>query len=511
MEAVVKTSPCWATVPAAVAETPACRALLTYTDKKVERLLREHKRALWKRARYGEEWYDGMAEKLAAAKRPCLLYRDEDGVYKTYAGLAGEVAKTFGLEYRDDNGLYPELGFFPWKKQPPPLREYQKEAVDRLGAARHAGVEIGTGLGKSLIIAYLVHAHGLKTVVMAPSKSIASQLYTMFSEYLGKARVGMYGDGKKQFKQVTVAISAALAKVTPGSEAWNSLCDAKVFVADESHLVPAETINEVCTGLLRDVPYRYFFSATQTRNDGSELLLHGIAGPMVYRMTVEDGINAGFLAGLSFKMFRVTSQAPSCSDDPNELTRIHLLYNPAVNALAGAIATRASQQLGQQTLILVDELPQIVSLGPHIRVPYEFAHGGIPYMSANDRARVTRGEDVRNLRDILPNRFHKSDVVDLVKRFNAGEIPVLVGTSAICTGTDIQTAHNLILIQGGKSEVKFRQAVGRGTRRVPGKKEHCTIVDFDVTNVATLHRHAQTRADVYNGILGPVAFVEVGR
>ena len=511
MRDVEKTTPCWASVPAEIACNPACAALLTYTDKKADRALREHKRAAWKRKRMGDEDYDQMTRDLEASRRPCLLFRDPDGSYRTYAGLGGDVAKTFGVSYRDRADLYPDEGLMSWRRQPPPLRDYQSAALAELIAARHAGVEIGTGLGKSHIIAHLVHHYGLRTVVMAPSVSIASQLHTMLTDYLGSAKVGMYGDGKHQLRQVTVAISAALVKVSPGSEAWDHLGGARVFIADESHLVPADTINDVCTGLLHAVPYRFFFSATQTRNDGSELLLRGITGPMVYRMTVEDGVRAGHLAGISFRVFRVESGAPSHTDDPNELTRAHLLYNPAVNAIAGSIATRASVQLGQQTLILVDELPQIVALGPHIRVHYEFAHGGIPYMSARDRAREERGQDVRNLRDILPERFHKSDVVDLVRRFNAGEIPVLVGTSAICMGTDIQTAHNLIMIQGGKSEVKFRQAVGRGTRRVPGVKEHCTVVDFDVTNVAVLHRHALARAAVYNGILGPVAYVGGGK
>ena len=506
---VRKTSPCWARIPDEIGGNPACAKFLTYRDKKVERLLREHKKASWKRERYGEERYDGETASLTVRRDPCLLFRDDQGFF-TYAGLGDEVAKTFGADF-EDTVEYPETGHLPWKKVPPQLRPYQAEALETLLGGKHAGVEVGTGLGKSLIIASLVQRLGLRTVVIAPSVSIASQLLTLLTDCFGKARVGMYGDGKKQIKHITVAISAALTKVVPGSDVWGELSAAQVFIADESHLVPAETIKEVCTGLFVGVPYRFFFSATQTRNDGSELLLRGITGPMVYRMTVEDGIKAGFLADLSFKVFRVTSTAPSYGDDPNDLTRRHLLYNPSVNALAGAIATRAALQLNQQTLILVDELPQIVALEPYLRVEFEFAHGGIPYMSAKDRARAEKGYEVRDLRNILPARFHTSDVVDQVARFNAGKILVLVGTSAICTGTDIQAAHNLILIQGGKSEVKFRQAVGRGTRRVPGRKEHCTIVDFDVTNIDTLHRHAMERASTYRGILDKLEYVGVQR
>lgn len=504
MTAIKKISPTTILIPREIADNPICRKLLTYRDKTVERTLREHKKASWKRDRYGDEWYEAMEAKLTMERDKCLLWGDpETGDAMTYAGMRDLLTTAFGARF-EDCVEYRQVGpQKPWASVPLPLREYQEKALQALVEERHGGVEVGTGLGKSYVILHLAKHYALPTLVMAPSKSIASQLFDMLTKHLGPSEVGMYGGGKKQIdKRVTVAIYAALAKVQEGSDAYEKFRLADVLIVDESHLTPAETIDEVCMGLAANAAYRFFFSATQTRNDGAELLLKGITGPMVYRMTVADGIEKNYLADMAFKVFKVTSDAPvGNSNNPNDQTRRHLLYNPKVNALAAEIANRAFFQLGQRTLILVDELPQINALGPYLKVDYEFAHGGIPYLSSSERRRKEMGYEVRDLRDILPERFHRPDVDGAVERFNKGDLPVLVGTSAICTGTDIQMAHNLIFIQGGKSEIKFRQGVGRGTRRILGKKEHCNVVDFDVQNVPVLHRHSMNRVRIYEEIL----------
>jgi hypothetical protein len=67
----------------------------------------------------------------------------------------------------------------------------------------------------------------------------------------------------------------------PGTPAWEKLSKAQVFIADESHMTPAKTLQEVCFGLLKHAPYRFFFSATQMRGDGLGLLLEGIVGKIV--------------------------------------------------------------------------------------------------------------------------------------------------------------------------------------------------------------------------------------
>jgi superfamily II DNA or RNA helicase len=65
----------------------------------------------------------------------------------------------------------------------------------------------------------------------------------------------------------------------------------------------------------------------------------------------------------------------------------------------------------------------------------------------------------------------------------------------------------MIYLMGGKSEIQVKQAVGRCTRKVPGK-DNCMVIDFDVVNIESQHRHAQTRKLIYEDIYGPVAEID---
>jgi superfamily II DNA or RNA helicase len=478
MSKLVLDSPTQVRIPDDAHPEQFVKEYLTYTDKSVEYQIRRLKKAAW----FDAEKHAEKLEELQALKRPCLLYKDDLGYY-TLSGLTQDVAQVLRLEV-ENNLIYPPAKTIPWAKVPPELRQYQQDTVALFLDSRHAAAEMATGLGKSFIILHIAKRLGLKTVVMAPTTSIADQLYDDFVAYLGKKYVGRFYGGKKDSeKLITVAIHASLARIERGSGDWSAFADTNVFIADESHLCPAATLYQVCTGLLANAPYRFFLSGTQLRGDGSGLLLKGITGPILKRMTVVDGVEQGYLAKPQFRIIQTTSSDPYESSDPMKMTQKHLLYNPTVLAKAAGIANLAVSKLGHQVLILIDEVKQFRFLTPYLRHETKFAHG--PLNSDNE------GD--------VPEEHHTTDNGKLVKEFNDGKFPILVGTSAIGLGTNIKPARTLIYLMGGKSEVQVRQAVGRGTRLVPGKTD-CTIIDFDVANIELVHRHALERLEIYESI-----------
>ena len=462
---------------------------LSYVDNKVDYALRKLKSgSVWFIRNQGRAAYTARLADLQRERDKCLLLKDENG-YWTYTGNAKLVADTIDTPPPRIGYAMPEPKLIPWAKVPEKkLRKYQEDMVAALLAAAPNGpaaVEVGTGLGKSLAIMYLVKQLGLQTVVMAPSASIAGQLYNDFVEHFGKAKVGMYGDGKKEFKkQFTIAIGASLTRVAEGSPIWNTLSTAKVFIADESHQTPAATLAKVCFGLLASAPYRFFFSGTQLRGDGLDLVLGGITGPIVYTMSVQDGVDQGFLAKPVFRMVWMKSTVECESDDVNDLTRAHVYYNEAVNKAAAMFANKAVAVMGRPTLILIDELEQFSKLLPYLGYDVRFAHGGV---TADNK-------------QFVPEKYHDSNPDQFVEEFNDGKFPILVGTSCIATGTDIKVAAAIIYLRGGKSEVEVRQgAVGRGTRLVPGK-EDVIVIDFGILNVEPLKRHAEARRAIYKSV-----------
>jgi superfamily II DNA or RNA helicase len=459
------------------------KLLLTYVDKSAEYELRKAKHSKWLRQKLTPEEYEDHLQGLKDKVKNCLLFEDEKGFW-TYSGLEGLLTKK--LRHEAVNQVqYPEEDLIPWAKPPVKIpRPYQLEMKEALLRARHGAVEVGTGLGKSLTALLLAKELALKTVIMTPSLSIASQMYEEFMTAFGTKYVGRFYDGKKESKKLfTIAVDDSLVKVDGNHPAYGDFRSVKVFIADESHLCPAKTLSRVCLGLFDQAPYRFFFSGTQLRNDGLGLLLEAITGPVVFRMSVKEGVDQGWLAKPRFKMVPVNSPVKYQSKDPQEMTRAHLYYVPDVCQKAGELANLMVEELDRQVVILIKELEQFQWVLPYLRHQAFFAHGGV----------------TKDNKKYVPEAYWESDPQALVKDFNAGKIKVLVGTSCITTGTDLQSVGAIIFLCGGKSEIQVRQAVGRGTRKVPGKDD-CWIVDFDVKNVDDVHRHALERAEIYRNI-----------
>jgi superfamily II DNA or RNA helicase len=106
----------------------------------------------------------------------------------------------------------------------------------------------------------------------------------------------------------------------------------------------------------------------------------------------------------------------------------------------------------------------------------------------------------------FPQGYKNPDNGELVAKFNNYEIPILVGTSCISMGTDVRAVKTMIYLQGGMSPINVPQAVGRTTRKIPGK-DHCTIIDFNISNVEMLARHTHQRARMYEIIYPDVEFL----
>lgn len=464
------------------AEVARLDAELTYEDQKVVEEIRRLRNSPWFVKKYGEEeWRAQLAE--LEAKR--VVHLVDVRRQKTLAGFYDRLRRA-GLSCQGRGPELPESYSWAYRQQPPEPRYYQQQAVEALITARHGAISLPTGSGKSLVIMTLVRRLGLRAVIMAPGESIARQLFDDLREHFGPAKVGLYGDGRKDIKQdIIVGIAASLVRVEPGTPQWDALRKRDVFITDESHLVAAATFKKVCLGLMGAATYRFFLSATQFRNDGSDLLLEGLTGPVVYEKNLYDLVAEGFLAKPVHVCMAMESESNYVGPYPQMVTH-HFYENRKLHRIAAQLACRLHHMTKLPSLILVDHVEQFKLLYPHFNFDCGFAHG--PLSEAN--------------RDGVPEQFQRVDNKAVVAEFNAGRLPILVGTSSVSTGTDFRPTGAVIYLQAGESEIKVRQAMGRGTRLVDGKKQFY-FVDFGI-NIEGLKpfknplwRHFKTRCSYY--------------
>src|SRR5690606_8770602 len=140
-----------------------------------------------------------------------------------------------------------------------------------------------------------------------------------------------YGDGKKDIKKlITIAIGKSLTMLKEGSEAQSFFKAKQLMLVDESHSFAAQELEKVCHGVLKQVPYRMFVSATQTRNDGTEKLLYSIIGKQVFEMSLKEAIDGQYLCPLKFFIVSTFSTSTRYITDSIACKREHFLYNTNV-------------------------------------------------------------------------------------------------------------------------------------------------------------------------------------
>jgi len=460
---------------------------LSYTNTAAAHDVKRHINNKWLRIGNPEAWA-AKYEKLKKLVKNTLVFEENGKKYIRPGSIP--YLTNFAIESTSEV-KYPALKRVAWAKLLPfTLHDYQDITADRLQKVFHGNGELCTGSGKTAIILKLCREMGLRTAVIAPSQSIFRELLEKMEFHLGKGQVGTFGDNKKKLdRRFTVCIGDSLANVKPGTPEWEFFSHLDVIMVDESHLWGAESLEDVCHGVFADVPYRFFFSGTQTRGDGAEKLLQSIIGQTVYTLTTEEAVRKGYICAHDYAIVDIESSNPNMtSPDIIEMKRIHFLRNRNVAAFAAALANAQALAHGQQTLILVEELGQIAMLIPLLKVPYAYAHSD------------------RNTKRLAEIGLEKVDSKKSVEAFNKNEVKVLIGTSCIATGTNIYPMRHTINWVGGTSEIKTKQgAIGRSVRlhkqnpwAAKCKEKTCTTIwDFSIYDVFAMTEQLDDRIAYY--------------
>lgn len=460
---------------------------LSYVNTAAKHLLKRHYANHWFKAKDPQGW-EFRAEELKKEVNKTLVFK-EDGKYFIRPGSLSYL--NLPNTTVENTIKYPKPKKIAWANPLPfDLHYYQEASAEELIKIIHGNVELCTGAGKSAIILKVCRETGFNTAIIAPSQSIFNELVEKFEFHFGKGNVGKFGDGKKKLgKRFTICIGDSLSNVKPGTPEWEFFSKMDMFCVDESHTWGADTLESVCHGVLSEVPYRMFFSGTQTRGDGGEKLLQSIIGPTVHTLTTKAAVEGGFICKHEYAIVNVESSNPNIqSNDPLEMKRIHFLRNRNI-ARTIANLCNATGERGQQSLVLVEELSQIAMLIPLLRVPYAYAHSE------------------KNAGKLETGGLEKVDRANSVELFNKNEVKVLIGTSCISTGTNIYPTHYTFNWVGGASEIKTKQgAVGRSVRlgnqnkyqHLCLPKEKAVIFDFNVHDVYIMVKHLEERIGFYN-------------
>ena len=294
------------------------------------------------------------------------------------------------------------------------------------------------------------------TVIVTPNKDIAEKNFNDLVKILPRRHIGLiHSDVKIASDDVQV--------VTPESLQHVAMEEAGLLIYDEVHTLTgsrAEGLSRAANAL------RYGFSATPTgRFDGSDPLVTGMFGPVVYSRTYKQAIEDG--AVVPIKVFWLNSPRPgnwpvTGYKVRNASYRNAIWRNNHLHANIKAIADKAPADM--QMLAVVDKIEQMNCLAAYLP-EFTLVHAETSQKKLDENG-------FANVKAISPKRRK-----ELYKDIESAKILRVLSTGVYRQGVNFTKLTLLCNAEGMGSEIIAGQLPGRASRNIDGK-EYAYIVDF---------------------------------
>lgn len=217
-------------------------------------------------------------------------------------------------------------------------------------------------------------------------------------------------------------------------------------------------------------PVRIGLTATLPKKPEALMAVEGCFGPLIGEVTIQDGVEAGFLARPVIKLTPVPHD-PAIRDARRwaDIYDIGVVNNVARNRIIARL-TREILRRNETVLIIVNKIEHGYNIQKTLRqvgIVAEYAQGS---SDSDARSKIRRA---------------------MVDR----ELNCVIATSVFKEGINIPSLNCVINAAGGKSEIATLQAIGRGLR-VTDDKKFVTIYDF-LDSGRYLSDHAIERIKIY--------------
>jgi superfamily II DNA or RNA helicase len=375
----------------------------------------------------------------------------------------------------------------------PELRWYQQEALASWGAASRRGViALPTGSGKTVIAVGAIARCGVSTLCLVPTRVLLEQWAKVLTRHVRE--VGCLGDGQHNLAPVTVATYASAIAWAPRIGDRFGL-----VIVDEAHHVGAECPSEVLEMLVATA--RLGLTATPPIGDaGLELERH--IGSVVYTLAIDD------LVGDALADFDLLTI-------PIRLTRDERSrYDTSRKLFAGAFSTFQRTSPGADWAAFMVSAMRSEE-GRRAIAAWRASKELLAY--PEDKRRVLREllrrhheqrtlvftQDNRTAyavaRDFLvcpiTHEIGRKERADVLARFNAGTVNVIVSAQVLDEGLDVPEAEVAIVVGGSASSRRHVQRIGRVLRPAPDKRAR--VYELTVSGTVEVDQARRRRSGIY--------------
>lgn len=367
--------------------------------------------------------------------------------------------------------------------------KFQQDCAYLSIEAKIARIEVGTSGGKTFITyLYCKYLHekiidkDKKILIVVPSKLLCNQLQSDFKDYdkfnNNKLLVETIFSGAAKYLDSDVVCGTYQSLRDYEKEYFD---DFQVVICDEVHGAKAYSIkNEIYTKTLNG---EYFFGMSGTYPKYNTLdYLHIISmfGPVIYKKTasslIEDGIST-----------------------PIRITTIKINYEEHSEYSTGLI---------EEGIVGIEKFKLEKEFFHNYEARTKLIGKLLNNIKGNALILVSTVEYCSILKDFLSEfcptiRFEiihgkVNNRSDIIADMKISTNFCLIGTyGTMATGVSIKNIEQIHYPDGGKSEIRIRQGIGRGMRIFPAK-EFCHVFDYqDMIPRCCFKNHAAERNRIY--------------
>jgi len=371
------------------------------------------------------------------------------------------------------------------------LRDYQVEAVKACVTKQHGCVVAPTASGKTIIIAGVIKALNVPTLIIAHRKALARQLQKEMKRLLGED-VGFVGDGEYTIKKITVGVLNSVAnRLTTNKRDFSEF---QLLIFDEAH-----TSQQASMGRKIDMAFAtkavLSFTATPFRrkvkgtpwsaNDFKKVedfVFFLQASDVIYEIKLDTLVNNGYIAEPHVAFIPIPSKGehPLASVRDWRVINSRLVIRDKVRN--GYCARIAEKFADKKVLILTDTKTQAEEIAKLINAP-------IPVFLVFGNGEIYSVEHGKK------HRLRKSYTEFLEEVERLPEY-VVIATPVFEAGINLPSVKVLVLASDAVSLTRVFQRIGRALRKAEGKTK-ALIFDFFDSRHPILKNHAYQRLRQY--------------
>lgn len=380
------------------------------------------------------------------------------------------------------------------------VHEHQMKAFISTMQRRKALFVSPTASGKSLII-YLIFRQlldyqNLKGLIIVPTTSLVSQLYSDMMDYSSNNGFNVpdnvhyiySGQEKHSNKKLIISTWQSLQNMPP-----EYFTQFEYVIGDEAHNFKANELTNIMTKLV-NTKYRIGLTGTLDGTKTHKLVLEGLFGAYEKVISTKELIDKKQLADFEIKCLVLKYSDATCKlmNKCDYRTEIDFLIE---NEQRNKFIKNLALSMKKNTLVLFQMVDR---------------HGKILYNMIQD------SENIGDRKVYFIHGKVETDDRESIRKIMETEENAIVVASygTFSTGVNIRNLHNVIFASPSKSRIRNLQSIGRVLRK-GNEKEKALLYDIsdDLRNGSNMNhtlRHFVERVKVYTEERFPYKIYKIG-